>query len=207
MRQMFQSATGQRDHSADAKVWPRKIWGHMCRGIYICLLTMQRSFSPQQTPKDFSSERESELYLKCKSALMWTSYYHQILKKCEKKAAGDTKVFLLSLCLCRGMLGDKSSPKEVGNQRKIHCWGSACLVRKLRNISSLCSLVAFQVWRLSTRCRRSGQEASGCLLRHAFRLFAAQTPAWLMAWLMPELAAVQTAQLCSAPAQRPCTPF
>lgn len=86
-------------------------------------------------------------------------------------------VFTQSLCLCRGMLGDKSSPKEVGNQRKIHYWDSACLVRKLRNISSLCSLVAFQVWRLSTRCRRSGQEASGCLLRHAFRLFAAQTPA------------------------------
>lgn len=95
-----------------------------------------------------------------------------------KESSGQYQsVFSQSLCLYRGMLGDKSSPKEVWNQRKIRCWSSACLVRKLRNISSLCSLVAFQVWRLSIRCHHSCQEMSGCLLRHAFRLFTAQTPA------------------------------
>lgn len=70
-------------------------------------------------------------------------------------------VFTQSLCLYAGMLADKSSPKEVWNQRRIRCWGSAWLLRKLRNISSLCSLVAFQVWRLSTRCRHSCQEHQG----------------------------------------------
>lgn len=54
------------------------------------------------------------------------------------------------------------------------CW--SCLW-KLRNISSLCSLVAFQVWRLSTRCRHSCQEISGSSVTSRLPLLAAQTPA------------------------------
>lgn len=141
--------------------------------IYICVLTIQRGFSPQQTAKVWEGIFTSKVSLLWCEHLITTKFWGNVKKSSRKYH----NVFWQILCSYRGMLGDKSSPKEVWNQRMLCCWSSAGFVRKLRNISSLCFLVAFQVWRLSTRCRHSCQEISGCLLRHAFRLFKAQTPA------------------------------
>lgn len=55
---------------------------------------------------------------------------------------------------------------------------------KLRNISSLCSLVAFQVWRLSTRCRHSCQKISGSSVTSRLPLLRGPNSS-LQRWLTP----------------------